>query len=86
MVNKLFGSWANHMCTDSTVTVVTLNFKYLHSLDVREDLCLKYCKCKGRVSLFFGFAVHAIFVCPALRFIPNEPRPKDTQSLINDCW
>ena len=59
----------------------------------------KHCKYKGWVSFFLGSwgmnrsaeqtnrprtaSRFTRFVCPALRFIPHEPRKKDTHSLID---
>ena len=70
----------------------------LFSENLRKGLCLKHCKYKEWVSFYldsWGMNRSAEqtnrtrtasrftrFVCPVLRFIPNEPRKKDTHSLI----
>ena len=64
----------------------------------RKGLCWKHCKYKEWLSFFLGSwgmnrsaeqtnhprtaSRFTRFVCPALRFIPHEPRKKDTHSLI----
>ena len=65
---------------------------------LEKSTCWKHCKYKEWVSIFLGsWGMNRIakqtnrprtasrftrFVCPALRFIPHEPRKKDTHSLI----
>ena len=69
------------------------------SENFRKRLCWKHCKYKEWVSFCLGSwgmnrsaeqsnrprtaSRFTRFVCPALRFIPHEPRQKDTHSLNN---
>ena len=75
--------------------------KLLFSENFRKCPCWKHCKYKEWVSFFLGSwgmnrsaeqtnhprtaSRFTRFVCPALRFIPHEPRKKDTHSLKLYC-
>ena len=77
-VNKKFGSSAESHA-QWLIHQMKLSARYCDNFEFKtflEELCWKHCKYKEWVSSRL-----TRFVCSALRFIPHEPRKKDTHSL-----
>ena len=81
-VNKNFGSSAESHA-QWLIHQMKLSARYCENFEFKtflEELCWKHCKYKPNKEWVSSRFTR--FVCPALRFIPHEPRKKkDTHSL-----